>query len=271
MINGEMSESQKGYAVLEEVEDSTFDRFLEWAYRGYYTSGDFVPRLPDDLQRSVNEVDKSEKRLETPSWEPPSQLPQEEGLSAEPELAELDWKMCKSARGKKKPRFSYDVADESFIAPAWPSSSRDMLKDTFIHRKSTVRQERISIPPPRPNQSSEEDYTNVFLSHAQLYVFAEKYDVQLLRILALENLQNVLAIFTLHKQRTRDIIALLRYIYANTGEPVDGEEDLRMLMRQYVGYQMDTLMDDKEFGDLIIENGGALLGDFMKMVTKRIS
>ena len=115
-----------------------------------------------------------------------------------------------------------------------------------------------------------EDYTNVFLSHTQLYFFAEKYNIQILRMLALENLQNVLAIFTLHKEQTRNIITLLRYVYANTNELHNGIKDLRSLLKQYVKYEMDTLILDKEFRNLMINGGGALLGDFMEMVLKRI-
>jgi hypothetical protein len=117
----------------------------------------------------------------------------------------------------------------------------------------------------------DEDYTDVFLSHAKLYVFAEKYDIQTLRTLALENLHNVLAIFTLYKERTGDIITTLRYVYAISRESIDGIEDLRTLLKLHVGYEMDTLMEDEGFRDLMIEEGGALLGDFMKMVMRRIN
>lgn len=53
--------------------------------------------------------------------------------------------------------------------------------------------------------------------------------------------------------------------------PIDGVEEMRMLMTEYMGYEMDTLMKDEEFQDLIVADGGAPLGDFMKMVVKRIS
>jgi hypothetical protein len=33
---------------------------------------------------------------------------------------------------------------------------------------------------------------------------------------------------------------------------------------------MSILMQDEEFKDLMIEDGGALLGDFMEMVVQRI-
>ena len=111
----------------------------------------------------------------------------------------------------------------------------------------------------------------MFLSHAQLYVFAEKYDVQPLKAYALEELHATLAIYTLYLVRTGDIIALLRYVYRNTGQSNGGKEKLRKMLTAYIGYEMDTLMKDEDFRDLMIEDGGPLLGDFLTMVGERIS
>ncbi|KAL8858394.1 MAG: hypothetical protein Q9178_005075 [Gyalolechia marmorata] len=261
MMNGDMSEAQKGYAVLEDVDEGTFGRFTEWAYEGYYTSGEVILRSLDNPT--------PERIVEEEAPEPTGELlpPDDEPLPP-PEVMPIDseygWGFGQPSLGKKSKK-KHGKGDDSTIV-----TSRTQLKESFIRRKATVRRDSISVPPPHPNQGPEEDYTGVFLSHAQLYVFAEKYDIQTLRTLALENLQNILAIFTLYEERTGDIISLLRYIYANTSEPIDGIEDLRTLLTHYVGYEMDTLMKDEDFRDLMITDGGALLGDFMKMVMKRI-
>jgi hypothetical protein len=94
---------------------------------------------------------------------------------------------------------------------------------------------------------------------------------QPLKSLALEELHNTLAIYTLYRRRTGDIVALLRYVYANTGVITRGGDDLRTLLRDYIGYEMGVLMKDKEFQDLMLEDGGPLLRDFMKMVAKRVT
>jgi hypothetical protein len=62
-----------------------------------------------------------------------------------------------------------------------------------------------------------EDYSDVFLSHAQFYVFVDRYDIQV------------------------------------------------CIKDSGFAYLLD-----KEFWDLMIDDGGALLGDFMEMVLKRI-
>lgn len=44
-----------------------------------------------------------------------------------------------------------------------------------------------------------------------------------------------------------------------------------MLLRDYLGYKMNVLMEDGEFKVLMIEDGGPLLEDFIEMVAKRIN
>ena len=258
MINGEMSEAQKGYAVLEETDQSTFHRFVQWVYSGSYESGKPVPQLLDHSSSRRERIDASPTRegIKLDELQEVSEPP-----STEPSW---DFGMKKSKKGKKGSELKADTIPFEF-------TSRDELKESFVRRKSSIRTEHIEIYPTHPNLKRNEDYTEVFLSHAQLYVFAEKYDIQNLKLLALDKLHNVLSVFTLFEERTGDIIALLRYVYENTSEPVNGVEDLRTLLTLYVGYEMDTLMKDDGFRDLMIYDGGAIMGDFMKMVRKRIA
>ena len=148
---------------------------------------------------------------------------------------------------------------------------RQDLETSFISRETTVRQSSIGIPAPRRNTDVKEDYTEVFLCHARIYNFAQKYFIEPLRQLALDELHQVLAIFTLHKERTGDIITLLKYVYSgeHSGESRDGVEDLKTLMTHYMGFQMDTLLEDDDFHALL-DGSGDLLKDFLRMVAKRI-
>ncbi|KAI4111432.1 MAG: hypothetical protein LQ339_000631 [Xanthoria mediterranea] len=274
MINGDMSETQKGYAVLEEDDQGTFGRFAEWVNKGYYTSGEVIDRSLDESasEKSIEMNGECEKRMESPA----EALQPDEVVVVEDEAprAVFGWNVqepsdfgvvtsSRTLKTKRKMK-SASLLEEVSLTP------RMQLKESFIQRKTVIRQENSSVPPPLPNQSPQQDYTDVFLSHAQLYVFAEKYDIKKLKTLALENLHAGLAIYTLYEQRTWDIVALLRYVYANTSETVDDVEDLRTLLTLYMGYEMDTLMQDDDFRDLMVTDGGPLLADFMRMVMKRI-
>lgn len=261
MINGNMAEAQEGLATLEDVGVDTFLRFIEWAYKGYYTAAEFTtvayesPPPPRSQSRddAVATVQEQQSDVEaTPAlleeWIEPEPEPR---IAYPPELSRWHQSMPSAKKSKR--------------------SRRALVKEEFISREYTVRPVILRAPPPRPNDSPQEDYTNVFLSHARLYVFADKYDIEPLKVLALEELHATLAPHTLYEARTGDVITLLRYVYDNTAESTEGVEDLRTLMTQYVGWKMDILIKDEDFKDLMIEDGGSLLGNFMTMVGKRIS
>jgi len=262
MINGPMAEAQKGYAVLEDVDKGTFERFLEWGYKGYYKAADFAieaispPPVPrKKKKRESTTVIGGEVHSVTTAPE----LHDDVELAGRGELRS-DWDKW---LGNPKMKKGKD-------AEATQKTTQE-LKKSFLRRKYTVRRDAIGIPPARANRGELENYTEVFLSHARLYVFAEKYDIQALRTLALEELHHILTLYTLYRCRTGDIIALLRYVYANTRMPEAGDEELRILMRDYMGHEMSVLMQDEEFKDLMIEDEGALLGNFMEMVALRIN
>ena len=259
MMNGSMTEAQEGFATLEDVDKRTFVRFIEWAHKGYYTAANFSTTInspPAPTSQSVEEAVPTPQEyvlgMESPSY-PEAQFYEEPAFPK------------KVKKGKNiviKSRAFQEVHDGLGV--------KGDLKEGFKSRTYTVRQGFVENPSPRPNRSAQEDYTDVLLSHAQLYVFADTYDIQSLKTLALEELHATLVVYKLYDVRTGDIIELLRYVYANTSEPQEGVDDMRSMMTQYVGYEMDTLMGAAEFGELIIEDGGDLLRDFMRAVTTRI-
>ena len=255
MINGHMAEAQQGFAVLKDVDEGTFIRFAQWAYHES-NSGAEYEREPDNNQEEFTPSMKKDRRFAI--WSKVEDLQQddedEDGL-----LAPSMWHPQKISKKR------HTTGSSSLMRPI-----RQDLKQAFLERKCTIGRNTISTRPPQANKDPTEDYASVFLSHARLYVFAEQYDIQPLKNLALEELQLSLASYNLNAERTGDIISLLRYIYANTRESVAGVEDPRTLLTAYLGYEMDTLMEDKAFEELMSEDGGALLGDFVKAVKKRI-
>ena len=144
-------------------------------------------------------------------------------------------------------------------------------KERFVQRIYTMRNTSNDHPQPRPNKASSEEYTEVFLCHARLYVFADKYDIQGLKVLAMEDLHAVLAVYTLHKECTGDITSLLQYIYAETPETKEGVDDLRTLMIQYIEIEIGTLIKDEGLSDLMIQDGGCMLADFLKVMRKKLA
>lgn len=268
MINGERSEAQQGFAILRDLDESTFVRFVEWAYQGYYTSGECACR-PSSTAKSESNLSRTDiPPAEAPVAEEPVM---ESAIDAEQmDNEQVNWQWSFDDSRPKRKKGKQNPSNVDFLGKPVTQPLRRQLRETFFQRKATVRKESIIIPPPRRNQDPNEDYTDVFLSHAKLYVFADMYAIEALKVLALENLHSVLAIFDLYDECTPDIIALLQYAYANTKAMVGYTDNMRVLLADYIGCEMDTLIKDESFRDLMIEEGGALLGDFLRMVQKRI-
>jgi len=110
-----------------------------------------------------------------------------------------------------------------------------------------------------------EDHTEVFLCHARLYVFAEKYDIEPLKMLTRRKIHQALVIFILHTSRVGDIVALLRYVYANTPDRDNTRDDLRELVMQYVVCHFERMAPSKEYLSLM-EEGGACVSDCLSMM-----
>lgn len=261
-MNGGWAEKHAGFAVLEGVDKGTFLRFAQWAYNGYYTAASF----------GIGEKETNEP---TPADVPPDAPP---NIPDDDEI-HVNWEMPskkKSYKGKKRysepePAAEFEFEPEFEPPPPRSTTSKCELETSFKELPIVFRRTSIDITPPRPNEHEQEDYSEVFLCHARMYVFAAQKMIQPLQALAKEELQATLARFTLYKQRTGDIIALLRYIYETDSNGEADVDELRTLMSQYIGFEMDTLIKDVEFKMLMSEDkDGALLGDFLKMVEKRL-
>lgn len=82
------------------------------------------------------------------------------------------------------------------------------------------------------NTSATDDYTGVFLAHARLYTFADKWLVYPLKGLVLEKIHKTVVNFRLYPQRLGDVVKLARYAYDNGSDRWETREldDLRQLV-----------------------------------------
>lgn len=243
MINGHLSEAQQGFAILEDVDEGTFVRFIHWAYNKDYP----VP----------------EHTLVENSSETSTQRPTPETLN------DAYWVVNDDYDGSGWPHQKIKKRKGTVYSSSWKGS----LRESFITQYDSSSQGHsvdASIPGARGNKDPEEDYSEVVLGHARMYVFAEKYDIQSLKTLSLRKLHKTLSNFTLFPERVGDIAKMLEYVYENTAEAVDGTEDIRTMLAHYIGCEMETLVKDGEFKDLMLHNGD-MLGDFLKMCASRAS
>ena len=231
MIKGHLAEAQQGFAVLDDVDESTFTGFIRWIYSKDYPSREHYVEPKEEGGKGDDPV--------VTTYE-------EEGWG---------W----GSWGKK------DKKKKKKTEPA----VRGYLRESFVSEQRNA-EKPFTIAPARANKGPEEDYTEVFLGHARMYIFAEKYDIQPLKKLALQKLQHQLAIHTLYIDRVGDIFTLLRYVYANTAEPAGGQEDMRAMLVHYIGVEMANLVKDDEMKELMLEEPD-LLSDFLKMFANRVN
>ncbi|KAL2069047.1 hypothetical protein VTL71DRAFT_15385 [Oculimacula yallundae] len=259
LINGSMKEAFAGKAVFEDVEEDTFVRFCQFAYTGDYTTPDFrsVPagELLDVATPALpNDADHGELMPAEPAWDEAVPAPTPEPAPED----DFGW-----GTPVQKPKKAKKLSKSSRLR----QSLHNQLYDTETPR--TLSAARCIV---RQNSSPSEDYSPVFLSHAQLYVFAEKWGIESLKTLALSKLHGTLTTFTLYAARRPDIVELLRYAFSNTHTPdrVDGVDEMRSLVMLYTACEVESLVHCPEFLSLIGE-GGQLAQDLVQVLMQRIS
>lgn len=248
MINGNFKGRESKTETLKDVDEDTFSRFCEFAYKGDYCPPAFEFEEDEVTEaRSDVHVNGNINSYATDP-PPPAEDPPAEEAPADPpaEEAPADWGWGLNNPGKKK--------------------GKALFRQEFLEREySTTESIDATIEACKPvrNKSHNENYLPVFLGHARLYVFADKYDIQPLKMLALKKLHQTLAIFTPYAQRVGDIVGLVKFTYENTVDRAV-TEDLRDLVVGYVVSELEKISGE-EFDNLIGE-GGDFVVDFWHKV-----
>ena len=295
-----MSEANEGCALLEDVEESTFIRFSQYAYTGEYIAADPEILLdsstiarPSTWSKSAPFTDNAWLEPvafeESPSGFNTASTLAEAGPSVdvkEPEVGGVVHSADLQSAGskpllKKKKRIVKEVADSKADQELskWddylderesgaPQPRRERLWKLFVGRTYTVSTPSTHC---RRNRESCEDYTDVFLCHARLYVFADKWDIGPLKRLSLHKLHRTLSVFNLYKERVGDIVTLMRYSYDNTPHLSSTEDPLRSLLIHYATCVVENLVRSSEFKALLLlEEARELASDLIVKMIDRL-
>jgi hypothetical protein len=251
LINGSMKEAFDGRAIFKDIQEDTFIRFCQFAYTGDYTTPDLTHIPSIELPYIMNR--------DEPVVEPEPVVEEEPAVEDEPVPVDGfgGWGSTrKNVKIPKKPSKSILLRE----------SLDNLIYDTDTSR--TIFTARCEV---RQNSNPTEDYTTVFLGHAQLYAFAENWGIDALKTLALFKLHKTLVSFTLYADRRPDVVELLRYTFSNDHTPdrVGAVDDLRSLVMLYTACEVESLVHCPEFLSLIGE-GGQLAQNLVQMLMKRI-
>jgi hypothetical protein len=251
-----MMEAETGVVRFENMDENTFVTLLQFAY-----SGDYVPP-PYERAGGTNTI-KEVNTFEALVVGTPVSIQDSVKNCARVKNDECsdEWSGWTSSSKKTKSP-----------SPNLELSKKDVARREFITREYSYPTYNNDQYKPRPNKSPDENYTNVFIGHARLYAFAEKYGIEALRMLTLQKLQGTLMKFKLYKSRIRDIVELLRFSYSNENTPdrERGIDQLRELVTRYTVCEAEALMESEEYLTFL-EEGGPFVRDMSLMLLKRLN
>lgn len=286
-----MSEANEGCALLEDLEESTFIRFSQFAYTGEYIAAD--PEILLDFTTIACPSTRSKPSPFTKNYLLENVSTEEDpfGLNTASTPAEADirepafgsavqspgrqypdiWFPPKKTKKKNKELVEWEPLKRNNNLDeregGAPQSRKERLWKLFVGRTYTVS---TLLPfSCRENREPCEDYTDVFLCHARLYVFADKWDIGPLKQLSLYKLHQTLSVFTLYKKRVGDIVTLIRYSYENTPHLSSTEDPLRSLLIHYATCVVEALVQSPEFKALL-EEARELASDLMVKMVDRL-
>lgn len=123
-------------------------------------------------------------------------------------------------------------------------------KQQLIERfKSKIYPDPRNTPPNKlaapKHKDSSEDYSDVLLCHARLYVLGDTYLIPELQKLAIHRLHATLKEFVLYPSRLQDVIMLVKYVFENTRQ----NDEICNMVSLYCACIKESL-DDKECGGL---------------------
>lgn len=246
-MNGSMREARDGSAELEDIDKSTFVRFCEYAYMGDYTPAQ-RPVIPVNVDRAGSVV-RNEEYVEDI----------------------FNFGVSKTKKKKGVALFdNVNIIEESCIYCGSEAPTQNVW-DEFKRRDYSVVSSKF-----RPGANLEECDDNIgpFLGHARVYVFADRYDITALRVLALDKLHQALCSSKVPGDQMGKVVELAQFSYSNentrdngTGEDKDA---LRSIVVLFIVCVFEDIVKENAFLELMME-GGSFARDLTDLLGKRIS
>ncbi|KIW11513.1 hypothetical protein PV08_10814 [Exophiala spinifera] len=294
LITNGMRESEQGLAVFDDIDEDTFLHFLEFAYTGEYTvpPPEVIPEpvkdIPDKPDESPPAEEFTESSPEDPQPDPADELievPAPESADypeAEPEPVPAEdiwnghdwgWGHAKKKKEKSKKKWFDDPSPEvpeDQHAQVQTRNKAKIRSDLWLEFEASAHVKKITPWSPYVNVEPCEDCSVVFLCHAKLYVFSDRYTIPPLRDLVLQKLRLTLSRYNLFESRTEDVVQLVGYTYRNTMDMSPEMDKLREVVMDYLVCHVETIAKDKKFLKLL-EGLGALARDLVLKLLPRLN
>lgn len=289
MNNVVMNESLDRAAVLNDIEPETFIHFAEFCYKGNY----WCALRPINFHFERESVVNLARRLSSTKLshyychycgEGPFEIP-----------GNRQFPRCSSSCYSDKTRCviccslnSVRTADPRICRgcstnyglnlPVQTTVSNDLWQDFKKKRLGCMGMNYHEVKEYLDRCTPKDEPTDALLSHARLFVFADRYDIQPLEELSIHKLHRDLVSFKLLPENIPELVALLEFTYANTMESDDDQENwqftttecrLKDLVIQYLVCNAELLQHLREFRNFLCK-GGKIVDDYTCGLTKRL-
>ncbi len=253
-MRGKMSESASRVVTWVDVDQETFVRFAQFAYTGDYS----VPKMI--VCGHVHQPMESEKKkeVENDMW-----------FVAEPLQRDDEWGLFSPAskKDKKKKKSALFALEDTLESPHTTVSTR--FDEAHVYALQPRSKFAHSCEPEIINGPEENNITEALLSHTLLYILAEKWGIDCLKMLTLFKLHQTLSKLVLDAPKVPHIMELVRHGYAGTPDLDTGIDGLRYLLCKYVSDNVKVMSEHEAFLALI-QDGGTFVRDLWKRVMQRV-
>ena len=252
VVNGTWKDSAEAKIVLEDWDEETVARLLDWLY-----TGDYETPYPEKC---------AETTVATPTDDVDMTSP----------------KTIKPAKkfGSTMAHHSYPLIESDIEVSGTPEPKVAKQRPTGCLAPLITLQNNTQQPQPHPFQAAEfqkwtsaspssphaYSYAATLLAHAKLYALANYMLLPNLKNLTLHRLQSTLIFIGDLKSGTAPIsgvVSLARYVYANTDGLITEEEPLRNFVSTFISINFSSF-DGEEVNGLMNEGGDLVVDVCMK-------
>ena len=254
LVCGQMKESMEKLVKWEDVDEATFGRFVEYVYTRDYSSAN--PVLAPEKRSPPGSVEEARSRGATKRLRSQSNLNNmmirmysRDAIQYDPMKHNVAYGLSEhtTASGHARTPGSYGYL-----------GLRDHY-DEVLHSRQQ-RQADIVI-------GSDGELEDLLFCHARLYVLADKWDIDNLKILALSKLCPVLQRHYSPKEHATAFIRLLRFVFENT--PCKAKMDeLRELVLTFLVTEAPVTLNC-EAGFQLLEEGGPVARDITLVALRK--
>ncbi|KAK5651163.1 hypothetical protein OQA88_13210 [Cercophora sp. LCS_1] len=240
LVNGEFKEAQDQHSHLQDIDEETFVRFIEYAYTGKYGDTNDDDGLKEAKLLSLIGA-FSEDEIEVAAEPEPEPEPVRSVWSPQPTKK----KKCVRC-GCHRPT---EIPPEPRIPPQIPSSPTlfQPLGEKFRDRVSALAVEEKA---PRIAHRQGSSAANSFLAHARVFVFADYWGITRLGGLSLQALGEELKVASIGLSVVRDrVVELIEYCFEDA-KP----EELVKLVMQYASFKLPHLWVSEKFRGIFEDN-----------------